>query len=401
MKKIIIALMGVLLITGCTTTGGSTQETKIADTEGIGILEFRAIVNNMLAETYNYVLLSVRNNAGGNNAKNIKASLDNVEPFTIYECNVEHKPSTPRASVCNQFFDDFQVPYRSHNVNQMIPDEELQFFWNIKAPSNKEIVEMSYDQTIYYTLSYDYTSTVTQTIIGISQEEYLERSREGPVTLSGQTISSPGEVKLESKTQQPLIYSEGSELPLDFTLEFEVKNTGAGIPTPGTRLLVAVKKGDLTEIGNGAGAFGWTKYRESITCDNVRKLFGEDDYDSCRCTTGEETDDCCTGTEKGEEATTCIPTGYNLQILTDMFDAAFKPIEFEELGAEDSTIRQTIMLTIVSSEQLSGSSYALLLPMQFLTQGIFEPQKILTVSAYISYNYLKEGNTQISVFPTE
>ena len=35
----------------------------------------------------------------------------------------------------------------------------------------------------------------------------------------------------------------------------------------------------------------------------------------------------------------------------------------------------------------------------FNTLGIYEPQKILTFTAYVSYTYLKEGSTTISVYP--
>lgn len=349
MKKTIILVMGVLLLSGCIRQE-TTTETKITSSQGIGVLEYRAVVNQMLTGTFNYVLLSVRNNAGGSSAKNIRASLENVQPFRMYECNQEQNPSAERLAVCNQFFDDVGIPYRSHRVNQMLPNEELQFFWNIKAPPGEEIVNMQYSQVIYYTLEYDYVSTVTQTIVGISQEEYLERSQEGPVSIAGQTITSPGEIRLESKTQQPLIYSEGSPTPLEFMLQFDIKNVGNGVIKPGTDILVAVKKDALTSVKSSeAGDLGWDLYG-----DNTGK--------------------------------------------TNTFDNAFPAIEFQEIT---QSVRDDMWLLEIDGDQLNQGSYSITLPMEFTTTDIYEPQKILTISAYISYTYLKEGQTTISVYPTD
>ncbi|MFA5406335.1 MAG: hypothetical protein WC307_03180 [Candidatus Nanoarchaeia archaeon] len=347
MKKSLIAIMGLLLICGCLGNNTTSTETKIQSTQGIGVLEFKAVVDDMIASTYNYLLLSIRNNAEGSSAKNIMVSLENVEPFMIYECNQEHAPNEKRTSVCNQFFDDVGEAYRTHKINNMLPDEEIQFFWNIRAPTEQEIVNLAYDQTIYYSMSYDYTTTVTQTIAGISQAEYLERSKEGAVTLSGQTISSPGEVKIESKTQQPIIYTEGSSIPLDFTLQFELDNVGTGVPKPGSTIIVAVKSDESTSVNEElARRAGWLQYSE----------------------------------------------------IQSAFDAKFPLIEFEELT---STIREGLWITSIDSSLIRSSSYSLILPVQFNTGNVYEPQKILTFSAYISYTYLKEGSTSISVYPVE
>jgi len=430
--------MGLLLITGCTLPFGETQaeETKISVTDGIGVLEYQAVVNKMLSDTYNYILLSVRNNAGGSNAKNIEASLENVEPFSVYECSQEHGPSDVREIICNQFFEDSGKPYKTHKVNQMRPNEELQFFWNIKAPTDGEIVGMSFNHDVYYTLEYDYTSTVTQTIVTLSQQEYLQQSQEGPVTLSGQTISSPGEIKLESRIQQPLIFVEG-EGTTEFNLEFEVSNEGSGIPKPGSTVLIAVKKDPLINVLSPtiAAGNGWTKYNTPITCELAGQINEvEDDrcnlYDTCltgltACQT--DTSSCTTQcgnlntalsglglTEKDCGAlcptvTTISQCGtvfncndpsiyYNKNKLTEMFDQAFPTLDFPEIS---QSIRNDLYLRVIDANQLTQSNFVITLPMVFDTSSVFEPQKILTVSAYISYKYLKEGSTSLSVYPRE
>jgi hypothetical protein len=326
------------------------EETKITMDQGIGVLDFTALVNRMLTDTFNYVIITVRNNAEGSSAKNIRVSLENVDPFYIYECNEAHNPSDNRATVCNQFFDDFGIPYKGHKINEMLPNEEIQFFWNIQAPSDSKIVGMKYDHTIYYILEYNYTSTVTQTLAAISQQEFLERSQEGPVSLAGQTLSSPGEIKLQSRTQQPLIFIEASPEPFDFTLDFRVQNVGRGVVKPGTSVLIAIRKDALTEVNTDkAEEFGWKQY-------------GEDDD------------------------------------LDERFDETFNLIEYPELS---QAVREDLMLLEIEGNILSLEGYSITLPITFDTSNIFEPEKILTMTAYISYRYLKEGSTSLSVYPTD
>lgn len=349
MKKLVL-LLAVIILTGCTGLGGQTvEESKIQPTEGVGILEFRAVVTKMVSGAYNYILMSVRNNAEGSRATNIKVNLENLEPFRIYECNSEFDPGDLRVYNCNQFFDDVNEPYRSHKVNSMFPDEEIQFFWNIRSPNDTIIAGMPYAHTIYYNLGYDYKTTITQTIAGISQQEYLDRSKEGPVSLSGQTISSPGELKLESKTQQPIIYLEGSTSPLEFALEFDLTNKGTGVVKPGSNVIVAVKRDDLTSVSDSSAiSLGWVMYGNNT--------------------------------------------------LSATFDGLFPETEFEELNAN---ARSRLYLKSISSDELTSGKQSIILPVRFNTESVYEPQRILTFSAYISYSYLKEGSTSISVYPTE
>ncbi len=415
------------MITGCTNlnTTKEKEEVKIKTTEGIGILSFQAVVNKMLTNTYNYVLLTIRNNADGSSAKNIKVKLENVEPFTLYECSEEHNASDIRENVCNDFFDDVGISYRSHKLNQMLPDEEVQFFWNIKAPTDNQIVGMQYQHTVYYSLEYDYTSTITQTIAGISQSEYLKESKEGPVTLKGQTISSPGEIKIESKTQQPIIYLEGgaSDEPTNFNLELEITNKGEGVPKPGSSILIAVKKDPLTQIDEKAYEMNWYPYdktnqtsfeefctnyathysceQESVVPRNADECYyyvNNNEKINCLNNFNEELN-----TQYCNQDTDCIKY-YDERMsgkLTRMFDNTFKPIDYTELGAEDSSTRKGLILSSINSEELNSGNYNLILPITFDTSGIYEPQKILTFTTYISYIYLKEGSTSISVFPSK
>ncbi len=340
-----LTLIGLLLIAGCV-SDQKPVETKIDSTTAIGVLDFRAIVTKMLTNDYNYILLSIRNNAGGSNARNIIASLENVDPFTLYECQSEHKASA-LGTRCNDFFDDTNLAYNTHKVEKMMPDEEIQFLWNIKSPSNEEIVDMVYDHTIYYTLTYDYTTTVTLTVAGMSQSEYLARSKEGPVTLHGQTISTPGELRIESTTQQPIIYNEGSDAPLSFSLNFKLHNNGDGVVTPGSNIIIGVKLDPLVSKSDSASDFGWVNYDGNI--------------------------------------------------VYEILDA-FQEIDYPELT---STVKSGMAWINISAEQLVSGDYSLTLPVELSTQNIYEPEKTLTFNVYIYYNYMKEGSTKISVYPTK
>ena len=87
--------------------------------------------------------------------------------------------------------------------------------------------------------------------------------------------------------------------------------------------------------------------------------------------------------------------------LTYSFDRIFDPIQFPELGPENSATRQGMILTLISSSQMSGGNYHLSIPVEFYTSGVYEPQKTLTFTAYMAYTYLKEGSTSINVYPPQ
>ncbi len=356
-KELLLAVAGIVLISGCTGVsnllsnlglGGTiTKEEKVlSPKQGLGVTQFKTAVDNMVAGTYNYILMAVRNHAGGSNAKNIIVSLENVKPFLLHECGEDKDPVLPRTVLCNQFYDDYGVPYKAHKVNMMFPDEEVQFFWNIKAPSEGQIGKMQYEQRVYYTLSYDYSMVITKTIAGISQDEFLRQSEEGPVTISGKQTSSAGEIKLTSKTQEPFVYLEdGGDVSIN--LNFDINNQGEGILKSGTDMIIVVKKPDDTKVTYDSGKaedYGWVKPSELIE-ENKTK------YDELANT-------------------------------------------YPELkGGSGQYVK------VIKSEDINSGVQTISLPVIFNSKDFYEPQKILTFTVYITYTYLKEGYTTIKVFP--
>ncbi len=352
--ELIMMVIGIILISGCTGLEGimnmfgisgvaTKQETILQPQQGLGVTSFTIAVTDMLADTYNYVLMSVRNHAGGANAKNIMVSLENVKPFQLHECDYDRDASSIRTELCNQFYNDFGVPYKAHKINEMFPDEEVQFFWNIKAPDEGEIAKMKYNHIIYYTLSYDYAMVTTKTIAGISQDEFLRQSEEGPVTITGQQVSSAGEIKFTSTTQEPFIYLEGSG-KTDINLNFEIENQGEGMATPETELIIIIKKPADTTINYNnekITQFGWK---------NVSEMQSEH--------------------------------GNLSEIYTELAS-----------NTGDQLIRS------ISSDNLNSGKQTVSVPIKFDSSTFHEPQKILTFTVYITYNYLKEGQTTLSVYP--
>jgi len=67
--------------------GGSVNETKLEDTQGLGIIGTLQI-EELNPGLDGYISLTVRNNLGGEGSKDVYVSLDNVEPFKIFECGL-------------------------------------------------------------------------------------------------------------------------------------------------------------------------------------------------------------------------------------------------------------------------------------------------------------------------
>ncbi len=318
----------------------SPIQSTTSPSEGITVQEFKPVVSKMFVNTYNYILFSIKNNVKGSSAKGIEVSLENLEPFKVYECGKDHAPDEVRTTICNQFFNDVDLPYNTHFVDRMLPNEELQFFWNIHAPSSYEIGNMPYTHTIYYVLKYNYTTEITQSIVVITQEEYLNKNKEGKVTLVGKTLSSPGELKLISKTQQPIIYLPGGKT--DFALEFKLSNKGDGIVSPGTDIIIGLQKDPRTSVKSGE-EYGWVKY--------------------------------------GDNA------------LSKLFDFFFPLEEYPSID------RKNLWVYRIPSSEFLNNEYSLVLPVEYDAANTYEPQSILTFNVYISYTYMKEGQTKISVYP--
>jgi hypothetical protein len=245
MKKNIllgIALIFLIFISGCTDTS-STTETKLQSYQGLGILSFTMGVAGssrpeITVGSQDRINLLIRNNAEGETARNIVATIDNLAPFGVIDCRgniYEPSQSRPETDDCSNplLSDDDEITYSQHRLSNLFKNDEFELVWAVKAPTGPQTGQMTYEHTLYATLEYDYTVDSSISLIALSQDEVNRRRNEGEEYLvSGKTINSAGDIKLDtSYTNQPLIYpsTQGSTSP-EFYLRFRADNQGTGLP---------------------------------------------------------------------------------------------------------------------------------------------------------------------------
>jgi len=297
--KMIISVFLIFLALGCIEQ--NTEETKLEVYQGLGILNFgmptstgtsSIDVEKVTPDSSAFLAMVVRNNAQGGKATDIKVSLDGVEPFKITECgevynatdyrtesncytgvytdipdecqlmcypndeipeyikNDPQDPSwDPTASYLSQpkkaqradescFIDTTKcLQYRTHSMSIINPDEEMIFFWTLKAPSSEKIANMYYEQEMLGILGYHYHTSVYVGVSSMNFNEYNSRQSQG-LSLSGITTSSAGPIRISSVTDEPVLYSGGTQ---GFILKLNVENQGNGIPQPNKNMTLTVE----------------------------------------------------------------------------------------------------------------------------------------------------------------
>jgi hypothetical protein len=269
MIKKIAPLLLVFLVLGCIFQQ-QKEETKLQVSEGLGILLFGlpsnpsnpvVEVEKVPPESDAFLSLILRNNAEGDTAKNIRVSLDNVEPFMVVECDAPHPPTDPRDSSCyGGIYDDIinVDDYRTHRINEMSPDEELEFFWVLKSPSKGVTGNMYYEHAIYATVNYHYHTSIYTGIAAMTFQEYSSRKSAGS-SLVGTSTASAGEIMVVSQTNEPILYAQNSAAT--FILKILIQNRGSGIPNPDEKVNLTIEYNNMLEL-NGA-----TSMQEATSSD--------------------------------------------------------------------------------------------------------------------------------------
>ncbi len=245
--KKIIPILAVVLVLGC--IQAPAEETKLMESEGLGILLFGLPSNpenpvieieKVPANSDAFLSLILRNNAEGDIAKDITVSLDNVEPFDIVECGDQHSPVAQRTEACyGSIYDDrLEDDYRTHRINEMRPDEELEFFWVLKSPSKLITGGLYYQHPIYVSVNYHYHTSIYTGVAAMTFQEYSSR-KSGGGSLTGTSTSSAGEVIVYSQTSEPILYVQGS--PGSFVLKLLITNRGNGIPKPNEKVNLTIE----------------------------------------------------------------------------------------------------------------------------------------------------------------
>lgn len=293
-----IAFFGILiflaLIFGCTGgTQGPANETKLEVTEGVGIVGTLKI-DSLNPGLDGYVTLTVRNNLGGEIARNVIISLDNVDPFKIYECGAPHNASDNRTECAGQLDLDRNNPYATHETSRLSPGEEIDVLWRLRAPNADTISNIALKHPLYYNVEYTYRTSFHQNIVFMSQQEQLRRKQAGEdYQISGESGMGAGELRISGTTQQPIIYffnnEQGPETAnFSFPLQFSVENQGTGIPMSDVIVLfeypVSTATGQTPVVPDDEmSIYGWynwnnanapTNYLQSK--ENINSTFGDD-----------------------------------------------------------------------------------------------------------------------------
>jgi hypothetical protein len=402
----------LVLALGCTGSGDiAINETKLEANEGLGIVGSIKI-DELNPGLDGYVSLTVRNNVGGEDARDIYVSLDNVKPFKIVECAGSNLPNTERSADCVGIYNlDNSLPYRSHGTTKMFPGEEAEFYWRLQAPSADEISDISLKHPLYYDLEYGYKTSLTQNIIFMSQQELLRRRQSGEeYQVSGEAKNSNGELRINGNTQQPILYffsGSATEQNFAFSLQYHVENIGKGIPRSDVVMLFELPPtgGIIPDNSTQEGKvvmenYGWHKWNEwdgqidfitskDITPYSTCTPNGTNHF-KCDCRTGRTNP----GDPKVEYLQNCSTWTVNTYGGTEEFNTRFKK------AADEGRL----IAKVVKREDFVDS-FDLYVPliltskqMQDLKSGNI-PIQLSTFKVHSMYRYFIEGKDYITVFP--
>ncbi|MCK4715026.1 MAG: hypothetical protein KAT35_05585, partial [Candidatus Aenigmarchaeota archaeon] len=251
------------------------EETELYTFQGLGVTQYGLPVLGagapigvevVAAGSDAYISLILRNNAEGSEATNIKVSLQNIEPFQVRECGSVYGPTENRATsggvpneYCPPYQEDGGYPYSTHFVSRMFPDEEIEYFWTLRAPESEKIGNMYYEQKIYYTVEFHYKVSMYQSLMAMTQAEFTRRSSEGKA-VTGTSETTNGEIRIRSTTNEPVRYSADSSEGQSLLMEYEISNINpAGIPKPESKVILSLTVPDsYVSIPSDIGDWEWT-----------------------------------------------------------------------------------------------------------------------------------------------
>ncbi len=359
-KNIVFAILlfSSLFVMGCVSNNSTEKETTLTSVEDLGVIYFGApaiggqeatfAVQKVRPENNAYLSVVIRNNALGDEASNIELSLDNVEPFKIVECGVAHEPNDIRDTSkdefsCNTWAPDNGKQVRTHFLEHMFPNEEIEFIYILQAPSSSEIANVYYEHNIYYTLNYHYKVGAYEEIQAMTQEEFTRKSTNKENILGNAGITA-GALRATPK-QQTVIYSPG--IKQNFLYEYTLTNAGKGIIKPNSYVNVSIQYPNAVEIPS---------YGEWIDISH-----------------------CQINAESGEKGKWCA-----------WYRKEYGIGEGEDIG-------NVIVASFPSIEFITEKP----ITMQFNLKESYTNMPLQSLKFYmrISYDYMQEGTTKIGVLP--
>jgi len=372
---IIIAILFSLALTfGCIGESKPTNETKLDVEQGVGIVG-KLKVDELHPGLEGYISLDVRSNFEGEGASNVMIAIDNVKPFKIVECGGEHEPNDNR-DCSGQLDMDNGLPVRMHKTKKLIPGDEINVFWRLKAPGKDEISDIALKHPIYYSTAYDYNVKFHQNIIFMSQNEMIKRRQAGEdYQISGESGNTAGELRFSGSTQQPIIYffdyspNSGQEGNFNFATQYLVENKGKGFPISDVVIILEYPKSGIdVDTSSPEGkpnyeVYGWEKWSDF---NNLNE----------KCNTGEEVRNCTDWIQS------ILGDGY--KHITNNEDHIIVKVVKREDFIDSFSIYAPFVMTGDERTKLRDSNI---------------PLKIYSFNVYAMYRYFTIGKDYITVYP--
>ncbi|PIN99632.1 hypothetical protein COT72_05125 [archaeon CG10_big_fil_rev_8_21_14_0_10_43_11] len=281
--SIVVLIAATLFLSGCSALGAGAQtsstqsESKLSAFQGIGVLSFIPIQEQLLPGGQSYVELTIRNNALGQVAKNIVITLDHIHPFSLLDCTGSEIPlesisvsnqdylvsyqdeqvacdkvygrCDPLDSDCGFFLydNDSRVALNQHGLLELFTGDEYDFIWGVKAPEVGAIKGIYYKQDLYYIVEYDYGVNGFYNLIAMSNTEAQRRRDVGEslnVPIDEQNSAGPIDVVFED--EQVFFDVLGSQIVQNFI--FTIENKGTGVLSEGTDARVVSRIPDELDV---------------------------------------------------------------------------------------------------------------------------------------------------------
>lgn len=241
MKRVVLLMCVFAFFLGCIATGGVEKNEKVLGANtGIGVLEFRTILQELPPGGQSYMSMVVRNNIDGAVARNVTVQLDNIYPFYLLNCTggiikedelmMKQSKYDPDKKCATMYPYDYDtgLGMAQHGIKELYPGDEYDFLWGYQAPENAIIKGIYYKHQLYYTLEYDYSVANYFNVMAMSSQESLRRQRGGEaLVLSTTSDTSAADVKVDVSAQQVLYNLDGEALENYFT--FKLTNMGVGV----------------------------------------------------------------------------------------------------------------------------------------------------------------------------
>ncbi len=258
---LIIPIALVLLVSGCTTSGGSSGPGT-----GVSIVSFQPDLSSISSGESLKLHAQIKNN-GVATAENVKAVIAGIDP-TEWQGDLSEK-----------FFGQL----KGFDIETSTEGSPATIVWpNLKAPQLGSGTLQTYRPQLRVT--YDYKTTANLPITFVNRDELRRLRAEGKSLPTGSLTSSAGPLRVDIRTGQFVKTTTTGEGDNTFQVNIKVYNSGGGSVVPGTftsgqdfdnpvRITLKEPAGtSITSFGGGQGC---------VSGDLVEGLRGQEWEISC------------------------------------------------------------------------------------------------------------------------